>query len=179
VLGGACWIALAVNTLTTAGQGDEKVKLDGAGDYADFGLFAVSLALAVTAIAALHLHQRGADGRLGRAGAIVAAAGATGQCIVISAILVNGAETSWFGVGAPIAILTWFVGSVLLGVAVHRARLMPAWVGIVLPIVTAFAIAGSEAGTSVLIGVFQIVVGLRIARANAASAPLRPAEARA
>jgi hypothetical protein len=178
VLGGVCWIAFAVSTLATAAQGEEKVKLDGAGDYAGFGLFAVSLALAVAAIAALHLHQRGADGRLGRAGAIVAAAGAAGQCIVISGIVVNGAETSWFGVAAPIAILTWFVGSVLLGVAVHRTRLMPTWVGIALPIVTAFAIVGSEGGTSVLIGAFQLVVGLRIAEAAGASATMRPAEAR-
>ena len=179
VAGGACWIAFAVNTLATAGQGEGKVTLDGAGDYVGFGLFAVSLALAVAAIAALHLHQRETDGRLGRIGAIVAAAGAAAQCIVISGILVNGAETSWFGIGAPIAILTWFVGSVLLGVATYRARVMPTWVGIALPVVTAFAIVGSEGGTSVLIGAFQIVVGVRIAQAAGASATLRPAEAHA
>ena len=179
VLGGACWIAFAVSALASTPAEEKKVVLDGAGDYAGFALFALSLALSVAAIAALHLHQRGADGRLGRIGAIVAMTGAAGQCIVISGIIVNGEETSWFGVAAPLAILTWFAGSVLLGVAVKRAALMPGWVGIALPVVTAFAIVGSDAGTSALIGAFQVVVGLRIARAASASAPLRPAEARA
>ena len=179
VLGGGCWIVFAVSALASGSSSEKKVVLDGAGDYAGFGLFALCLALAVPAIAALHLHQRGADGRLGRIGAVVAMAGAAAQFVVISGIVVNGEETSWFGVAAPLAILTWFVGSVLLGIAVKRAGLMPAWVGIVLPIATALAIIGSDAGTSALIGAFQIVVGLRIARAAGASATLRPAGARA
>jgi hypothetical protein len=93
--------------------------------------------------------------------------------VVIAAIVVNGTETSWFGIAAPLAILTWFVGSVLLGIAVYRAGVMPAWVGIVLPFATAFAIVGSNAGTSAIIGVFQIVVGLRVARAVGAESPVR------
>ena len=179
VVGGACWIAFAVAALASSAAEEKKVVLEGTGDYAGFGLFALSLALSVPAIAALHLHQRGADGRLGRIGAIVAMTGAAAQCIVISGIIVNGEETSWFGVAAPLAILTWFVGSVLLGIAVTRAGVMPIWVGIVLPIATAFAIVGSDAGTSALIGAFQVFIGLRIARAAAAGAPLRTAEARA
>ena len=169
VAGGLCWIAFAVSSvLSAAEKSNEKVDLSGTGDYLGFGLFAVCLALAVTAVVALHLHHRGADGRLGRVGAI--AAGAAAQCVVISGIVVNGEETSWFGIAAPLAILTWFAGSVVLGVAVHRAGLLPRWVGIALPIVTAFAIVGSDAGTSALIGVFQIVVGWRIVRAAGAGA---------
>lgn len=171
VAGGLCWIAFAVSgVLSASDNSNEKVVLEGAGDYLGFGLFALCLALAVTAVAALHLHHRGADGRLGRIGAIVAGAGAAAQCVVISGIVVNGEETSWFGVAAPLAILTWFAGSVVLGVAVYRAGLMPRWVAIALPIATAFAIVGSDAGTSVLIGAFQVVVGVRIVRAAGASA---------
>ena len=65
---------------------------------------------------------------------------------MIGAIVVNGAETSWFGIAAPLAILTWFVGSILLGVAVHRAGLMPRWVGIALPVVTSSRSSAPNAG---------------------------------
>jgi hypothetical protein len=175
VAGGVAWIVFAGLALASVGGQDEgKVDLNGTGDYAGFGLFALCLALSVAGIAALHLHQQGADGRLGRVGAMIAAAGSAGQCIVISGIVVNGAETSWFGVAAPLAILTWFVGSIVLGIAVRRAGVMPGWVGIVLPVVTLFAIIGSDAGTSALIGVFQIVVGLRIAQAAGAAAARTP-----
>lgn len=178
VAGGLCWVAFAVSAvLSTGNKSNEKADLSGTGDYLGFGLFALCLALSVAAVTALHLHHRGADGRLGRVGAIVAATGAAAQCVVISGIIVNGAETSWFGIAAPLAILTWFAGSVVLGVAIRRAGLMPGWVGIALPVVTAFAIVGSDAGTSALIGVFQIVVGLRIVRAAGAGAALRPARA--
>lgn len=170
--GGACWLVFAVAALASPNAQDTRVVLDSTRDYLSFGLFAVCLALAVPALLALHLHQRGEDGRLGRLGALVAVAGAAGQCVVISAILVSGEETSWFGIGAPIAILTWIVGSLLLGVATRRARLMPSWVALALPVVTVFAIIGSDYGTSALIGGFQLVVGLRIARA--ADATPRP-----
>jgi len=174
--GGACWLALAVMAaLAPAHTG--RLVLETAGDYALFGLFAVSLALTVPALLALHLHHHGADGRLGRAGALVAMAGAAGQCVVISAIVVSGEETSWFGIGAPIAIATWVAGSIALGVAIRRAALMPGWVGIALPVATVFAVVGADYGTSVLIGAFQIVIGLRIARAAGASAAAAPAPA--
>ncbi len=128
----------------------------------------------------LHLHQRGADGRLGRTGAAVAGAGAAGQCVVIAGIVVNGGETSWFGVGAALAILTWVVGSVLLGIAVRRARVLPDWVAVALPVATCFAIVGADYGSSVLIGAFQLIVGLRIVRtARAGGAPAAPLAAAA
>jgi len=73
------------------------------------------------------------------------------------------------------------VGSVALGVAVRRAGLMPAWVGIGLPIATVLAIVGAAYGTSVMTGVFLIAVGSRMVRAAAtvgvpfAGAPRGPA----
>jgi hypothetical protein len=166
IAGGLCWILLAVFGLATSARPDgERLVLDGAADYAAFGSFAAALALTVAALAALHLHHRGVDGRLGRAGTIVACAGAAAQFVVIATIVATGEEPSWFGVAAPVAIFTWFAGSVLLGIAIRRAAVVPRWVGTVLPIVTAFAIVGSEAGTSVLIGAFLIAVGTRLARA--------------
>lgn len=183
VVGGIAWIVFGVLSVASpSSEGNAKVDLNSTGEYLGFSLFALCLALSVAAIAALHLHQRGADGRLGRIGAIVAGGGAAAQCVVISGIVVNGAETSWFGIAAPLAILTWIVGTIVLAIAVRRAGLMPGWVALLLPVVTVFAIIGSDAGTSVLIGVFQVVVGLRVARAAGASATsprtARPAPAR-
>lgn len=50
---------------------------------------------------------------------------------------------------------------------------MPRWVAIALPVATLFAIVGAGYGTSVFIGAFQIVVGLRIAGAAEAATPAR------
>lgn len=169
ILGGACWVAFAIFNLVAGETTDGRLVLSTTGDYAGFGLFALCLALSVPALAALHLHHRGAAGGLGRTGAIVAMAGAAAQCVVITGIIVAGEETSWFGIGAPLAILTWVVGSVLLGLAIRRAHVMPRWTGVALPLVTIFAIVGANAGTSVLIGAFQIVVGARLARASSSA----------
>lgn len=46
---------------------------------------------------------------------------------------------------------------------------MPGWVGPVLPVVTLLAIVGSNAGTSVLIGMFLALVCGRIAAAASAT----------
>ena len=182
VAGGVCWIVMAVSALLSEARPDgQKVVLETAGDYAGFGIFAAALALTVCALLALHGHHRGADGALGRTGVRIAAAGCAAQCLVISTIVVTGEEPSFFGVAAPLAILTWFVGSVAFGVAIRRAGVLPSWVGVALPVVTAVAIVGSEGGTSVLIGVFLIVVGARLATAAGAGAqpPLRTAARKA
>lgn len=175
VVGGLCWIAIAVLNVALGSNDDVRLVLEGAGDYVLFAVFAAALALTIPGLLALHAHQRGADGRLGRIGTIVAALGAGAQCGVICTILVEGGDGPWFDTAAPLAILTWIVGSVVLGVAVRRAGLMPAWVGIALPIVTLLAIAGSPYGTSVLIGVFLIVVGSRMVRAATAGVPFASA----
>lgn len=67
------------------------------------------------------------------------------------------------------AILTWLVGSILLGVAVRRAGLMPGWVGVGLPIAVILAIVFAELGTGVVTGAYLIAVGAGIARAARAS----------
>ena len=176
VAGGVCWITLAIFALVTEARADGvTLVLSGASDYLAFGSFAAALALTVAALLGLHAHQRGADGRLGRAGTLIAIAGCAAQCVVISTIVVTGQEPSWFGVAAPLAILTWTVGSVLFGIAIHRAGVLPGWVAIALPLVTVFAIVGSEAGTSVLIGIYLAVIGVRLAKAGAGA---RPGDAR-
>jgi hypothetical protein len=167
VAGGVCWIVLAAWALVTdsASENNPNGALLDAGDYFGFIVFASALALTVVGMLVLHLHQRGEDGRLGRIGAAVAMAGSGAQCVVITGVIVNGEDTSWFGIAAPLAILTWFLGSIAFGVATRRAGVLPGWVGVTLPLVTMVAIVGSEFGTSALIGVFLVVVGLRIARA--------------
>lgn len=172
IAGGLAWLALVPFAIVNAGRYDEGLVLDTADGYLMYGLLTLALALTVPALLGLHLHQRGADGRLGRVGTLVAIAGVATQSVVIGAIVVAGQETSWFGVTAPIAIATWFIGSVLLAIAIGRGRLMPRWVAFALPVVTLFAIVGAEFGTSVLIGIFLLVVGLRIARAAGAATAL-------
>jgi hypothetical protein len=173
-LGGACWLAFAVQGLLSRPEStDSRVVLSTTGDYVGFGLFAVCLALAVPALLAVHLHQRGADGRLGRAGCAIATCGAAAQSVVIAGIVVNGGETSWFGVGAPLAILTWFAGSIVLGVATRRAGVLPSWVAWTLPPATLLAVVGADYGLSAILGAFQIVVGARILGAGRSSLPGR------
>ncbi len=167
VVGGMCWIATAVLSVTLGSNDDVRLVLEGAADYALFAAFAAALALTIPGLLALHAHQRGADGRLGAVATIIAATGAGAQCAVICTILIEGGDGPWFDTAAPLAILTWVVGSVALGVAVQRAGLMPAWVGIGLPIATVLAIVGAAYGTSVVTGVFLIAVGFRMVRASA------------
>jgi hypothetical protein len=181
VVGGVLWIATAVmnvaqGTITNDGQ---RLVLETTGSYALFAVFAAALALTIPALVALHAHQRGADGRLGAAGVAVACAGVAGQFVVISAILVNGGDGPWFDIAAPVAILTWLVGSILLGVAVHRAKLMPGWVGAGLPIAMLLAIVFAELGSSVLTGAYLIAVGAGIARAARAGGGAQATVARA
>lgn len=171
--GGACWLAFGAQAAGSPNTERAKVDLSGVGDYLGWGLFALCLALSVAGVLALHLHHRGADGRLGRAGALVAMAGAGGQCVVISTIVVTGEEPTWFNAAAPAAIFTWLIGSIVLAVAIRRARILPVWVAVALPVATLFAIIGSDYGTSVLIGALQLVTGLRILRASDATAPGR------
>ncbi len=166
IAGGVCWLILAVTGILSPAQGSGRVELSGAGDYIGFGSFAAALLLTVPALLALHAHQRGADGRVGRIAVRVAMTGCAAQCVVISTILVTGEEPSWFGVAAPLAILTWFAGSVAFAVAIRRARVLPGWIAIVLPLVTAFAIVGSEGGTSVGIAAFLMVIGVQIRNAT-------------
>jgi hypothetical protein len=178
VLAGLCWAGMAVNSLVTeANEEGTTVVLSGAGDYIAYGLFAAALALTVPALVALHAHQQGADGRLGRVGALMACVGCSAQFVVIATIVVTGEEPSWFNTAAPLAILTWFAGSVLFGIGIRRARTLPGWVAIALPFVTLFAIVGSEAGTSLLIAAFLVVIGRRLARAS--SGAVEPALAAA
>ena len=161
VAGGLCWIAMAIGALATPARDQERLVLTETSDYVGHGIFAAALVLTVLALLGLHRLHGGADGALGRAGAVVAMLGCAGQSVVIGTIVATGEEPSWFGVAAPVAILTWFLGSIAFGVAIRRAGVLPRWAGIVLPIVTLFAIVGSEAGTSVLIGVFLIEMGRR------------------
>lgn len=172
VAAGLCWIAMAIGALTTpAGPDGTRVVLTETSDYLGHGIFAAALILTVPALLGLHRLQAGADGPLGRTGARVAMLGCAGQSVVIGTIVATGEEPSWFGVAAPVAILTWFAGSVAFGVAIRRAGLLPRWMGVVLPIVTLFAIVGSEGGTSVLIGAFLIEIGRRALTTGRAAAP--------
>lgn len=179
VLGGVAWICLAVMNVALGTNDDERLVLEGAGQYVLFTVFAAALALTIPAVIALHAHQRGADGRLGAIGARVACLGVAGQFGVVVTILVNGGDGPWFDVAAPLAILTWFVGSLLLGLAIRRAQLMPAWVGVGLPIAMLVAIVPAALGSSVATGVYLIVVGAGIARAASGGAPRRSVAARA
>lgn len=162
MFGGICWIAMAISALLTPAEPGARVILDDTSEYIGFGNFAVALALTVCMLLALYLRHRPSSGVLGRVAPFVAMAGCAGQCVVISTITITGEEPSWFGIAAPAAILTWFVGSIGFGVAIRRARQLPSWVGAVLPVVTLLAIVGSEAGTSVLIGAFLLIVGRRL-----------------
>lgn len=172
VAAGLCWIVMAVGSLLSPSR-NTRVVLSDAGDYFGFGLFATALILTVLALLGLHRLHGGADGTLGRAGATIAMLGCGAQAVVIGTIVVTGEEPSWFGVAAPVAILTWFLGSVAFGIAIRRAGVLPRWAGVVLPIVTLFAIVGSEAGTSVLIGAFLIEMGRRAVFAPGLAAPSR------
>jgi hypothetical protein len=179
VVGGVLWIATAVMNVALGANDDKRLVLETTGDYALFAVFAAALALTIPALVALHVHQRGAAGRLGAAGVAVACAGVAGQFVVISTILVNGGDGPWFDIAAPVAILTWFVGSILLGIAVHRAGLLPGWVGAGLPIAMVMAIVPAALGSSVVTGAYLIAVGAGIVRAATAGEGARATVARA
>lgn len=77
------------------------------------------------------------------------------------------------------ALLTWWVGSILLGVAVRCARLMPGWVGAGLPVAMILAIAFASLGSGVVTGAYLIAVGAGIVRAATAGGNARATAARA
>ena len=161
VAAGLCWIGLAIGALTTPAGDQKRLVLTETSDYVGHALFATALALTVLALLGLHRLHGGRDGALGRTGARVAMLGCGGQAVVIGTMVATGEEPSWFGIAAPVAILTWVVGSVAFGIAIRRVGVLPRWAGVVLPIVTLFAIVGSEAGTSLLMGAFLIEMGRR------------------
>ncbi len=71
------------------------------------------------------------------------------------------------------------VEGILLGVAVHRAGLLPGWVGAGLPIAMVMAIVPAALGSSAVTGAYLIAVGAGIVRAATAGGGARATVARA
>ena len=115
--------------------------------------FAISLLAVVPAHLALGAYARSPWGaRIAAAGTPLLALGAASSAI-------NGQDLAWFPVVATIANGLWLVGSVTLGVSLWRARLVPRWVAVLLPVSMPVTLVGSQLGSGLPVGAFWVAVG--------------------
>ena len=115
--------------------------------------FAISLLVVVPAHLAL--------GALARSpwGARIAAAGTPLLAVGAASSAINGQDLAWFPVVAVVANALWLVGSVALGVSLWRARLVPRWVAVLLPVSMPVTLVGSQLGSGLPVGAFWVAVG--------------------
>ncbi len=137
----------------------QEVVFDSFVDYLLEAVFVVALAGTLVAIAGLHALQRGRYGRLGAAGSLTAFVGYALLFVAATATTLAGRET--LDAVFPLGVLAVLVGSVLLGAATLRARVLPWWCGVLLifgfPLSVALDVAVSGAGGIVLGAVWALV----------------------
>ena len=120
-------------------------------------LFAVSLLLVSPAHLALARFARGTlGGRLAAAGTPLLAVGAMSSAV-------NGEDLAFFPAIAMVANGLWLVGSVVLGVSLWRARRVPRWVAVLLPVSMPVTLVLSQMGSGLLVGAFWVTLGALMA----------------
>jgi hypothetical protein len=127
------------------------------------------LQLAAITISALSLVPvvlalgRATGSRLGARAAAVSMVGANavGALCVISNI--NSGDASFFTAVAVPSMLSWFVGCVVLAVAVGRSRALPKAYAFALPVTFLLGAVGSQVGGGILVAAFWLLVARRLA----------------
>ncbi len=154
-LGSAAALYALVAVIDLLAHPASASRLRGPGDRLFETLLVPYALLTLAAVWELHRGHQDGDGRLGRVGARLAAAGLVAFVAPAIATQVTG-RTEALGPIYFLAELVSVVGVVMVGVAVHRARLLPAPVGPLVAVgwllaspvaehVTGIALAGAAA----------------------------------
>ena len=141
----------------------QGVVFDSFTDYLIEVIFVVGLAGTLVFIVSLHVLQTESYGRLGAAGFLTAFAGYALLFVAAAATTLAGRET--LDAVFPLGVLAVLVGSVLLGAAVLRARVLPWWCGVLIivgfPLSVGLDVAVNGAG-SIVLGIAWALVGYAI-----------------
>ena len=148
MMGGTIWLLIWVHFLLTHGptSSDNNETFLGLSYYDSTKLVVIALALCIVGLVSLRARQTGEVGsRLSAPGHLLALAGLMGIIIGVSADVwavawgdttrVSTALTEYAWGGIAIASLTAFLGLTLLGIAMVRRNVLPAWA--VVPLIIA------------------------------------------
>jgi hypothetical protein len=162
ILGGIVQVAWGHNT------GEDVV---GFGGYASLSLLVVSLLALAPGFLGL---ARSTERRGARIGGTAAAIGTGVLGLVCITSIANGHDLSLFVVLAPITNAAWFFGSIALAVSLRRARQIPLWVAIAMPLTQVFALPLSAVGGGVVAGALWIAVARQLAAATTSAPQAAP-----
>ena len=133
---------------------------DSFSDYLIEVLFVVALAGTLVAIVGLHALQSGRYGCLGAAGALITFVGFALLFVAAAVTTLAGREA--LDAVFPIGVLAILVGSILLGAATIRGRVLPWWCGALLivgfPLTVPLDVAFRGAG-GIALGIVWTLVG--------------------
>jgi hypothetical protein len=143
----------------------------GVAGYLALSFFIVALISAAPSFVALARNAR--PGTATKA-ALAAAAGTTVLGLTSITSLINGNDLAMFNIVAPLTNAAWLFGSVILAVALWRARNVPAVVAVGLPIAWLGAIPAATLGGGLITGAYYLAIGYLLAN-DAISRALRSA----
>jgi hypothetical protein len=159
LMGGA---ALAASGLVMLLHPHRGATSDVAGwnDYLTLGLFAIALASMAPLFFAL---TRYASSRRAGQAAAVAAAGTILLAGAVISSIAHGHDYGFFVVVAPLANAAWFIGAVVIAVALKRAGRVPTAVAVCLPLVQIATLPLAALGGPILAGGYLMAVGYLLA----------------
>lgn len=168
IAGGAAYAFAGAIQAVHGGFGGDHNTIDSTAEYLVTGALPVSIALTIPAYRALA--QLGRAPRAGLA-AIVAQA-VLALMTVVS--VVNGEDAAVFNAVAPLCLLTWLVGSVVIARGLTKTGAVPRPLAIALPLLLIATFPLSPVGGPLLTGAFWLATGSLLAglrtRATAAQA---------
>lgn len=169
--GGLAAVVAGVLYLMLVLLGVQGLESSSSLNYLVVGIFIVALLGQLLWAAGLHSLLKERYGRLGAAGYLVTLLGFALQLVIIlaagllSADVVSNSSLGLivFVVLLLVAVLAPFVGLVLLGAAILRARVLPSWFGVVLivglPVAVLLAAVLGPAAWWVSYAIFWLLVG--------------------
>lgn len=168
VAGGAAFVFTGALQATQDFGGTHNT-IDSTAEYLVTGGFAAAQLLT----AQIHRHL-GRMGDAARAGLAVAVA-LTVLGSISAYSTVNGEDASFFNVVAPLCLLTWLAGSVMIARGLRRTEAVPKAVALALPALFVTTIPLSVIGGPLLTGVYWMVVGSRLGAVRVSPASAQPA----
>ena len=128
----------------------------GVAGYMNLSLFIVGLVLISPAFIAL---ARRTTSKLAPKAALAAAAGTSVLGVTCITSLVHGHDYEFFNVLAPLTNAAWLFGSIVLAVALKRAKTVPTIVAVGLPIAWIAMIPIATLGGGLVAGAYWMLVG--------------------
>ena len=152
--GGAAFAADGVVQLVHSQHSGADVV--GVAGYMNLSLFLVGLVLISPAFIALARRTRS---KLAPKAALAASAGTFVLGVTCITSLVHGRDYGFFNVLAPLTNAAWLFGSIVLAVALKRAKTVPTLIAVGLPVSWIAMIPLGTLGGGLVIGAYWMLVG--------------------